>query len=95
MSVAHKVVHKKELLYIQILDKASSVKTICKQCSGTGIPSHVLSTVCTETALAVSPFQTAIVLEKKENFSLCVHSNGDTERGEIWYSCFLYLQESF
>ena len=51
VGVAHKLLKKqqqktkkkqsKKKLTIQIFDKATSVKTIYKQSSGTGIPSHV------------------------------------------------------
>ena len=72
---------------IQILDKATSVKTIYKQSSGTGIPSpcpilghYVLdfhpSSISVESASVVSPFQIAVVLGKKENFSPSVHAFG-------------------
>ena len=43
VGVAHKLLKKKEKKkkIIQIFHKATSVKTIYKQSSGTGIPSHV------------------------------------------------------
>ena len=63
-------VTKNKTKLIQIFYKAPSVKTTYKQSSGTGIPSHVpaqtlvhyildlnTSTVSTETAVVVSPFQ--------------------------------------
>ena len=102
VGVAHKLLKKKhkKMITIQIFDKAISVKTIYKQSSGTGIPSHVpaqpsrslyFGLVSAETVSVVSPFQVAIVLGKKENFSPSyMHSEGDTERGGIWYSCYLY-----
>ena len=89
---------------IEIFDKATAVKTIYKQSSRTGIPSHVSaqtlghyildlnpSTVSAEAASVASPFQVAIVLIKRK-FSVrsYMHSDGDTERGVIWYSCSLY-----
>ena len=41
VGVAHKLLKKKKKkITIQIPDKATSVKTIYKQSSGTGIPSH-------------------------------------------------------
>ena len=42
MGVANKLLKKKKKdITLQIFDKATSVKTIYKQSSGTGIPSHV------------------------------------------------------
>ena len=39
--------------------------------------------------MVVSPFQVAIVLGKKENFSPSV-SDGDTERGGVWGLVLLF-----
>ena len=51
------------------------------------------STVSAETASIVSPFQVAIVLVKKKNSARpYMYSDGDTERGAIWYSCYLQPQ---
>ena len=42
VGVAHKLLkNNKKKITIQIFDKATSVKTIYKQSSGKGIPSHV------------------------------------------------------
>ena len=44
VGVAHKLIKKKKekkKITIQIFDRATSVKTIYMQSSGTGIPSHV------------------------------------------------------
>ena len=91
VGVAHKLLKKKKnkkKITIQISDKATSVKTIYNQFSGTGtkpcpcptLGHHILdlnpSTVSPETASVVSPFQVAIVLGKKENFSPSIYAFG-------------------
>ena len=73
------------LQIIQIFDKATSVKTIYKQSQGQAYQAMSLpnlghyildlnpSTVSAETDSVASPFQVAIVLGKKENFSSSVY----------------------
>ena len=41
VGVAYKLFKNKKKITMQIFDKATSVKTIYKQSSGTGTPSHV------------------------------------------------------
>ena len=41
VGVAHKLFKNKKKIRIQIFDKTTTVKTIYKQSSGTGKPSHV------------------------------------------------------
>ena len=102
VGVAHNLLKKKEKITKQIFDKATSVKTIYKQSSGTDLPSHdpvqpYVIIFWTQTH-QLSP-QRQLRLEVHSKLQLSwrrkkisarpyMHSVGDTERGGIWYSCY-------